>query len=634
MALATGAAVAAAAAYLDAKYHLRKDLTKLHERRHMTKLVQKSAQQNRMSLWYPFEQQVHELQDEQCLWYRSQPSDPAVTYSWTETYDQCCRYAQFLLQNGVQPGDLISTYLINSPESMFTLVGSWGIGSAPAMINYNLSGDALIHSLNVAQAKLLLVDDDEACRKRIEDVQSRIENDLGMKIVVLDAATKAAISALAPTRPANEYRESITGAFPLFLFYTSGSTGLPKACAMPTAAGLTLGEPRRRSMGLKSGKGGDVWYDCMPLYHGTGCTVAVGCLITGIKLAIGRRFSVRSFWHDIHDSQAAAFVYVGETARYLLAAPPSLLDKTHKVRVVYGNGMRPDIWRKFMDRFDIACVNEFFNSTEGMLSLLNVCVSPFYDSAVGHHGAILRYANRNYIVPVRIDYEKGDEIWRDPQTGFAKRAPYEEGGEILIACASQGDFVGYYNNPDATNKRFVRDVFRKGDLYYRTGDALRRDADGRWFFMDRLGDTFRWKSENVSTAEVAEVLGRFPNVVETNVYGVEIPNHDGRAGCAAIYIPHEQRRSFDWRALLQHAQKGLPKYAVPVFVRLVQRPSPMHNNKQNKVPFRKEGVDLKSVAEGEAGRDDAMMWLPPGGDRYVPFQQKDWEAVSAGKARL
>lgn len=269
-----------------------------------------------------------------------------------------------------------------------------------------------------------------------------------------------------------------------------------------------------------------------------------------------------------------------------------------------------------------------------MLSLLNICSGPFHDAHVGHHGALQRYSLRNVYVPVEIDHENGEDIWRDPATGFARRKSYEEGGEIIVACSSQNDFVGYWNNQDATDKRFERDVFQKGDLWYRTGDALRRDADGRWFFLDRLGDTFRWKSENVSTAEVAEVLGRYPKIVESNVYGVEVPNHDGRAGCAAIYIPPEDRKSFDWRGLLEHNRNTLPRYAVPVFLRLVQQQSPMHNNKQNKVPLRKEGVRPNAIAEGSAGKDDQLMWVPPGGDRYVEFQESEWAAIVEGKARL
>lgn len=296
--------------------------------------------------------------------------------------------------------------------------------------------------------------------------------------------------------------------------------------------------------------------------------------------------------------------------------------------------MRPDIFSKFMERFNIPNVNEFFNSTEGMLSMLNICRGPFHVGHVGHHGALLRRRYKDFYVPVAIDYENGDQIWRDSKTGFAQRNKYEDGGQILIACQSESDFGGYWNNPEATKKKFERDVFKKGDLYYATGDMLRRDSDGRWYFMDRLGDTFRWKSENVSTAEVAEVLGRFPGLVEANVYGVAIPGHDGRAGCAAVLIRPEERATFDYTGLVKHARKGLPRYAVPLFLRVIQNSTPMHNNKQNKVGLRGEGVDPQKIATGQAGKDDVILWLKPGSETYQPFLQRDWEEIGGGKVRL
>ncbi|KAK3671484.1 hypothetical protein LTR78_008583 [Recurvomyces mirabilis] len=642
LAATTTAGAAATAAYLDARLHLRKDLADYRESRHLARLGARLARENKRSLWYQFEEQAHKLPNEQAIWYRPSPADTAVQFSYKQVYENVCRWAGFLQEVGVRPGELMSCYLVNSPEFMFNLLGCWGVGSAPAMINYNLAGDGLVHCLQVAGGKVLVVDADAGCVERIEAVRSRIEKELGMRIIILDEAIKAAIYARDPVRPPNSFRDGVTGTFPIFLFYTSGTTGHPKACPFETQRSYGLGFPRHRTTGLKPGqtasllrrgRKADVWYDCMPLYHGTGCTVAIGCLISGLTLAIGRKFSVRNFWPDVHDSHANAFVYVGETARYLLAAPPSRLDRGHKLKAMYGNGMRPDVWLKFQERFGIETVNEFFNSTEGMLSLLNVCRGPFHAAHVGHHGWLKRRELWGKIVPVEIDHETGG-MWRDGLTGFAKRTSYELGGEIIIKCASEREFVGYYNNPTATAGRFERDVFVKGDLYYRTGDALRRDGDGRWFFLDRLGDTFRWKSENVSTAQVAEHLGRFPGVVETNVYGVEVPSHDGRAGCAAIYIRPEDRASFNWKGLLDHARLGLPKYAVPVFLRVLERQSPMHNNKQNKVPLRKEGVDVRKIREGEAGRGDVIFWVRGGGERYEEFGEGDYAMLVEGKARL
>ena len=388
---------------------------------------------------------------------------------------------------------------------------------------------------------------------------------------------------------------------------------------------------------VKCGPGGDRWYVCMPMYHGTGGITGMSMLISGQSLAIGKGFSVRHFWRDVHDSQSTFFIYVGETARYLLAAPPGPYDKDHKIRCMYGNGLRPDVWLRFRERFNVPEVAEFFNSSEGMLSLFVWNKGDYTANCVGHHGLLWRYLLRNYFVPVEVDYETND-IVRDPKTGWAKRKTYNEGGEILVQLPEESFFAGYWNNPEATQKKYVRDVFSKGDLYYRSGDALRRTDDGRWFFLDRLGDTYRWKSENISTAEVAETIGQFPGIFEANVYGVEIPSHEGRAGCAALTIAPEQKTTFDWNGLAAHARARMPKYAVPVFIRVLQEDvgaAASHNNKQDKVKLRAEGIDPAKRGEKIInGKEDKIYWLPPKGSAYVRFEEKDWQGLVGGRARL
>ena len=373
----------------------------------------------------------------------------------------------------------------------------------------------------------------------------------------------------------------------------------------------------------------------MPMYHGTGAILTMKHLIAGVSVAIGRKFSVRNFWKDIRDSEATFFIYVGEAARYLLNAPPDPCERDHKLRCCYGNGLRPDVWEKFRTRFNIPEIAEFFNSSEGMFSLMNYDRGEFQSACVGHHGLILRTVLHNRYVPVKIDHETGD-IWRDPQTGFAKRMPYSEGGEMIVKLISEKDFRGYWRAEAATKKKFVTDVFKTGDLYYRTGDALRREPDGRWIFVDRLGDTFRWKSENVSTAEVATVLGNYPGVAEANVYGVLVPRHDGRAGCVALHLsPDQDPDKFDYNALLRHAREQLPKYAVPVFIRQVKTSTHIHNLKQNKTALRNEGVEPSEIGIAVPdGKDDKFLWVPPRGDKYVPFRREDWDALAGGQARL
>jgi acyl-CoA synthetase (AMP-forming)/AMP-acid ligase II len=382
--------------------------------------------------------------------------------------------------------------------------------------------------------------------------------------------------------------------------------------------------------------GVDQWYNSMPLYHGTGAITSMSGLLGGISLAIAPRFSVSNFWPDVHASRSTFFIYVGETARYLLNAPPHPLERSHILRCGYGNGLRPDVWVKFQERFNIPQIAEFFNSTEGMLALLNYNTGPFSSACVGHHGLILRGLLHNVYVPVRIDHESGD-IYRDPKTGFAQRCDYDTGGEILVAVPNKEAFQGYWRSEEATAKRFAENVFKKGDVFYRSGDALRRDGEGRWYFLDRLGDTFRWKSENVSTAEVAECLGKFPGVAEANVYGVVVPGHEGRAGCAALHL--EPGVDGDLNGFLEkmraHAVANLPKYAVPVFLRLVARSTHIHNHKQNKVPLRKEGVDPSLVgSEAPEGKGDRFFWLDPRRRVYVPFGTEEWAALERGESKL
>ncbi|KAK6211442.1 AMP-binding enzyme [Colletotrichum tabaci] len=353
-------------------------------------------------------------------------------------------------------------------------------------------------------------------------------------------------------------------------------------------------------------------------------------ILSGSTVCMAPKFSVSNFWADIRDSHATWFVYVGETLRYLLAAPPSPRDKDHSVHAVFGNGCRPDVWKRFQDRFGIDTICEFYNSTEGALGLHNLSRGDFLANAIGHHGLLLRIKYRNKIVPVEVDAETG-QIRRDPKTGLAIRSPYEVGGEILTEHPGERAFPGYFNNEDATSKKFVRDIVKKGDCFYRTGDSMRRDGDGRWFFLDRLGDTYRWKGENVSTAEVSEVLGSYPGVNEAVVYGVQLPGHDGKAGAAALDIAPGQKPSFNFADFLSYVRARLPRYAVPVFVRLLNEGTATHNNKQNKIPLKNEGVDPSKVQGG-----DQILWIEKlgKGNTYVPFTQDDWGNLGIGRAKL
>ncbi|KAK4934386.1 hypothetical protein LTR66_015617, partial [Elasticomyces elasticus] len=616
----------AAAAWLDGKYQLSRELNTVRKIKRAERVYAQAVKGDTVSPWYILEAACKKYPDNRAIWTRE------GTWTFRELHDQVVRYAQWLLEQGIKPGDLIGMYLHNSAEFMFIHLASHCIGAGPAFINYNLEGKALLHCLAVAETKLLIVDADKDCQRRISGSRQEIEG-AGTRLVTLEDTLKQEVKSRPAVTPERKYRDGTKGGWPLCLIFTSGTTGLPKGCPFTIERTHLLGSHLEPTFDCKPGR--DIWYSPMPLYHGTGIITSTTALLGGMGIAIAPRFSVSNFWTDIHDSDSTLFIYVGETARYLLNAPKHPLERKHNLRVAYGNGLRPDIWKRFQERFNIPEVGEFFNSSEGMFATVVWDRGAYLQGCVGHHGLVFRQLMKNVFIPVMIDHETGD-IWRDPKTGFARRMPYENGGEIVVAIPDRNAFGGYWKNKSATEKKFVTDLFKQGDLYYRSGDALRRTPDGHWFFMDRLGDTFRWKSENVSTAEVSEMLGRYPGIAEANVYGVLVPNHEGRAGCAAIHLDDANADGLDYADLLKYARAQLPQYAVPLYLRIVKASSHIHNNKQNKVPLRKEGIDPALIGtEDRVGSKDVFLWLSPKNNQtYVPFTSEDWDALSRAKVRL
>ena len=368
--------------------------------------------------------------------------------------------------------------------------------------------------------------------------------------------------------------------------------------------------------------------------------------MSGNTLVIGRKFSARNFWREARENDATIVQYVGETLRYLLAVPPEIdaatgedLDKKHNIRMVFGNGLRPDIWNQFKKRFNVESIAEFYAATEGTSGSWNLSSNDFTAGAIGRNGALSQMIMGGGIAIVEVDHEK-QEPWRDSKTGLGRKVPRGEPGELLYAIDPNDPtdtFQGYFKNSSATESKIIRDLIRKGDAYFRTGDMVRWDQEGRWYFSDRLGDTFRWKSENVSTSEVAEVLGSHPAIHEANVYGVQLPNHDGRAGCAAIILKQQIQADNPsvlvapepglLDSLAAHVLQHLPRYAVPIFLRLAPEMQSTGNNKQQKHVLRSEGVDPSLVKSS-----DKLYWLQ--GNKYVPFEQQGWKSLQGGQVKL
>jgi fatty-acyl-CoA synthase len=362
----------------------------------------------------------------------------------------------------------------------------------------------------------------------------------------------------------------------------------------------------------------DVLYCALPLYHTVGGVMCVNAVLrAGATLALARRFRASRFWQEVAESGATAFQYVGELCRYLLAQPHGPHDRAHRVRLAVGNGLRADVWAAFQERFRVARIVEFYGATEANVSMVNFA---------GRVGSVGRPAPGLTVALVRYDPEREAPL-RGPD-GCCVPCTDGEAGELLGRISegrtAAGRFEGYTSR-EASEKKVLRDVFSPGDAWFRSGDLLRRDADGYYHFVDRIGDTFRWKGENVSTEEVARALDALPAVAQSVVYGVEVPGAEGRAGMAALVL--RDGEAFDGEALWAHVEKALPPFARPAFVRLPAGLETTTTLKLKKGPLREAGFDPARISDPLFVRDDARR-------AFVPLGPVEAAAIRSGALRL
>ena len=359
-------------------------------------------------------------------------------------------------------------------------------------------------------------------------------------------------------------------------------------------------------------------YDVLPLYHSAGGIAALGpAFLHGGSLVIRRKFSVNEFWDDCFRYKPTLFQYIGELCRYLLNAPVAAHERDHAIRAIIGNGLRPEIWASFQERFAIPKIVEFYGATEGNVAMLN------YDGKIGSVGRIPNYMRtRIQTRLVRFDLER--ETPMRGSDGFCIECAPGEVGEAIGRIVEEAgrNFEGYTEGSD-TQKKILRDVFEKGDAWFRTGDLLKRDAFGYYYFVDRIGDTFRWKGENVATSEVSEALGVAPGIKEANVYGVSVPGMDGRAGMAALVTGS----GFDAADLAGALAANLPVYARPVFLRIQPDLEITGTFKQRKVELVKEGFDPRVIPL-------PLYWLNPASGRYEELTVAIYDDIVSGKVKL
>jgi fatty-acyl-CoA synthase len=474
------------------------------------------------------------------------------------------QYARWASAQALAKGQAICLLMPNRPEYLAVWLGITRAGGVVSLLNTNLAGASLAHCINIVEPQHIIVAAElvETFVSALPHVNSGCKiwsfgNNGGMYPRIDLAVDQCSGKTLTDSEIA-----SVTIEDPALYIYTSGTTGLPKAAKV---SHYRLMSWSYWFAGMMDTRSSDRMYDCLPMYHSIGGIAAIGAvLVRGGSVVIQEKFSVRHFWDDIMRWDCTLLQYIGELCRYLVQAPTNSLETKHRLRLCCGNGLRSDVWNNFKNRFRIPQILEFYAATEGNISLYNCEGKP---GAIGRIPAFL--AHRFPIALVKFDAEQEMPV-RNEQ-GFCVRCAANEIGEAIgkipdDSTGLSGRFEGY-TSKEESEKKILRNVFKQGDAWYRTGDLMRRDNGGYFYFVDRIGDTFRWKGENVATSEVAEAITAFPGVAEANVYGVAIPGTDGRAGMAALVV-HD---SFNIEKFRKHLVANLPAYARPVFVRICRQ---------------------------------------------------------------
>jgi fatty-acyl-CoA synthase len=538
-------------------------------------------------------------------------SSPAQEMTYRQLAQQALRCSRWALSHNLVGGSVVALLMENCPQYLAIWLGLTRVGATVALINTNLTGELLAHSINAVSPAYVICSAKLA--PRLNAVRQRLPP--GTQCWV-DGAGDTDFSRLdfaLEMLPASElepgsYKAPSLSDRALYI-YTSGTTGLPKAAIVTHHR---LMQWSHWFAGLMDVTPADRMFNCLPLYHSVGGVVATGAtLVGGGKVVLRERFSASGFWADVVQERCTLFQYIGELCRYLLGSEPQPEEQRHRLRLACGNGLRADVWRSFQERFRIAQILEYYASTEGNFSLYNC------EGRVGSIGRMPAFlGHRLPVALVSFDVDAGAP--RRDAAGRCVRSQPGEVGEAIgeIATTSTASRFEGYTDSAASERKVLRDVFTIGDAWYRTGDLMRQDNEGFYYFVDRIGDTFRWKGENVSTTEVAGVIESCSGVTDVAVYGVTVPHADGRAGMAALVV----NRNFSLEVLQQELAAKLPSYARPMFIRLLETLELTATFKLRKQDLANEGYDPTQVR-------DALFVYDPTGERYSVLNEAIYEAL-------
>jgi fatty-acyl-CoA synthase len=561
------------------------------------------------------------LMDRLCAEFDAAPAliGTEAAMSYRQLGSRCNQYARWGIAHGIAPGDAVALIMQNCTEYLAVWLGLTRIGAVVALVNSQLAGDALAHSVNIVNPKALIVCAELA--PRLDAIRARLPRDLLCRVfgdcqqdfaplaAEVDAQSTAPLSGAERVAPCIDH-------IALYI-YTSGTTGLPKAAKV---SHYRLMQWSHWFSGMLDIQPQDRMFNCLPLYHSIGGVVATFApLVSGAAVVIRRRFSASDFWRDIRAERCTLFQYIGELCRYLVNSPHQEMESEHSLRLVCGNGLRPEVWEPFKQRFKIPRIVEYYAATEGNFSLYNCEGQP---GAIGRIPPFL--ASRLPVALLQFDLEKSQP--RRNAQGHCERCAVDEVGEAVGFMPEgeqrAGQFEGYAD-PVSSAAKVLHNVFKPGDSWYRTGDLMRRDERGFYYFVDRIGETFRWKGENVSTTEVLSALSVSRGVIDGVVYGVALPGNDGRAGMAALIVNED----FDLDAFRADVATRLPAYARPVFLRLLGSLDATGTFKPRKQDLMKAGIDPSLISD-PLYVDDVRS------QRYVPLEATLFAAISSGARRL
>lgn len=580
------------------------------------KLFIRNCRKQNLTVGRLFQTLVQKHPDKICFLHE----DSVWTFQQVEDYSN--QVANCFAELGFRRGDEIALFIESRPEFVAIWLGLSKIGVVPALINTNLRLQPLAHSITVVNCKAMIFSSEMS--SAVKEVAPLLKETTGLQYFCLGDFDPADFSARSVdlmlressvNPPATHSKGSMDDR--LFYVYTSGTTGLPKAAIIRHSRFMWLGAGIHYMILLKDD---DVIYTALPLYHTAGGILSMSqTLVFGNTLAIRSKFSASKFWDDCIRYKATVSQYIGELCRYLLAQPIRPQETQHVVRLMFGNGLRPQIWTQFQQRFGVPQIGELYGSTEGNANVINI------DNKVGSVGFMSRIIPTIYPVSlIKVEPSTGEPI-RD-QNGLCIRCEPGEPGEFvgkIISSDPLRQFDGYVNQ-SATKKKIVRDCFRKGDMAFLSGDLLVMDENGYLYFMDRTGDTFRWRGENVSTTEVESIVSKILGLADTVVYGVEVPNCEGRAGMVAIRDPEH---NIDLEFLAREASKCLPPYAIPLFLRICDQLEATGTFKLKKVDLQKEGFNPNII-------DDPLYYLNKRLAIYVKLDSIMYEDICSGKIKV